>query len=79
MKKLSILLGLLLLCGNSVFADEVGANQEIISDSNKAVISIQKQPTDEKSTQKQDVKKNWFCVIIQVNGKVADLEKSIDK
>lgn len=75
MKKLAIILGLLLFCGNSVFADEVIANQEIISDSNKAVISIQKQPTDEKSTQKQDVKKNWFCVIIQVNGKVADIEK----
>lgn len=76
MKKLTVILGLLLLCGTSVLADEVvNANQEIISDSNKAVISIQKQPIDEKSTQKQDVKKNWFCVIIQVNGKVADIEK----
>lgn len=75
MKKLAIILGLLFLCGNSVFADEITANQEIISDSNKAVFSIQKQPVDEKSTQKQDVKKNWFCVIIQVNGKIADLEK----
>lgn len=76
MKKLAVILGLLLLCGNSVLADEVtNANQEIVSDSNKAVISIQKQPIDEKSTQKQDVKKNWFCVIIQVNGKIADIDK----
>lgn len=76
MKKLAIILSALLFCGYSVYADEVAnANQEIISDSNKAVLAIQKQPTDEKSTQKQDVKKNWFCVIIQVNGKVADIEK----
>lgn len=39
---------------------------------NKAVIAIQKQPTTEQSAQKQDVKRNWFCIVIQVNGKTQE-------
>lgn len=54
-----------------VFCEET-ANQEIVLEANKAVITVQKQPNDEKSVQKQDVKRNWFCVIVQVNGKVLD-------
>lgn len=74
MKKLSILLTALLFCSQIVLADEVvtSANQEVKFEDNKAVISVQKQPVDEKSAQKQDVKNNWFCIVIQVNGKVAD-------
>lgn len=74
MKKLAIILGLLFLGCSAVFADEVvtGANQEVILEANKAVLSIQKQPVGEKSAQKQDVKNNWFCIVIQVNGKVHD-------
>lgn len=61
----------MLLCVAPVYAEDT-ANQEIVLEANKAVITVQKQPNDEKSTQKQDVKRNWFCVIIQVNGKVLD-------
>lgn len=61
----------LFVCIAPVYAEDT-ANQEIVLEANKAVITVQKQPNDEKSTQKQDVKRNWFCVIIQVNGKVLD-------
>lgn len=71
MKKLVVILGLCLFCSH-VQAEEINANQAITSEDNKAVISLQKQPTDVKSTQTQDVKRNWFCVIIQVNGKAQD-------
>ena len=63
-------MGFCLFCATQVSAEEVSANQEISIEANKAVISLQKQPTDEKSTQKQEVKNNWFCVVVQVNGKI---------
>lgn len=71
MKKLVVILGLCLFCSH-VQAEEISANQTIVSEDNKAVILLQKQPTDVKSTQTQDVKRNWFCIIIQVNGKAQD-------
>lgn len=61
---------LLCLLALPVMAEE--ANQTIKLEDNKAVITVQKQPNDEKSAQKQDVKRNWFCIIVQVNGKVMD-------
>ena len=72
MKKIVVILGLCLFCTVQVQAEEITANQTIVSEDNKAVISVQKQPTDEKSAQMQDVKRNWFCVVIQVNGKIKD-------
>jgi len=54
---------------HSCYAEELQANQDVILENNKAVIAIQKQPVDEKSKQNQDVKNNWFCIVIQVNGK----------
>ena len=67
MKKLSILLSLLFCFTQVAFAEN--ANQEINIEQNKAVVSVQKQPINETSAQKQNVKSNWFCIIIQVNGK----------
>lgn len=77
MKKLLISLGLLLFFSQVVFADEVQvqANQTQTLETNKAVVSVQKQPVDEKSKQKQNVKNNWFCIVIQVNGKMLDGSK----
>lgn len=72
MKKIVVLLGLCLFCTLPVQAEEINANQTITSEDNKAVISLQKQPTDTKSIQTQDVKRNWFCIVIQVNGKAKD-------
>lgn len=67
-KKMFIILGLCFFCMQAVQAEE--ANQEINLQDNKAVISLQKQPTDEKSSQRQAVRNNWFCVVVQVNGKI---------
>ena len=79
MKKLSIILALLFFCTQVVFANEVinTANQDIVIEDNKAVFTIQKQPNDENSMQKQEVKRNWFCIVIQVNGKVKDIDANI--
>lgn len=72
MKKLATILGILAFVSMPVYAAEETAQEEIILEANKAVIAIQKQPLNEKSNQKADVKNNWFCVVIQVNGKVLD-------
>lgn len=67
MKKISIILGLFAFCFQAVLADEVQPEQNF--EDNKAVVAIQKQPATE-NTQKQSVKNNWFCIVVQVNGKV---------
>lgn len=72
MKKLfNIMLTLLLFCGQAVFADEIEAAQT--ANDNRAVIAVQKQPAKEN---KQEVKNNWFCIILQINGKVKGLPDS---
>lgn len=69
MKKLLILFSLLLFCGE-VFAAENLANEPKQNfDDNRAVVSVQKQPSKEN---KQTVKRNWFCIVVQVNGKIKD-------
>lgn len=73
MKKILMLFILSILFCNSSFANETEyANQEMSINENKAVVMIQKQPTDEKSKQKQSVKNNWFCIVVQVNGKIKE-------
>ena len=74
MKKLSIILGLLLFCSQACIADEVEPAQT--ANDNRAVITVQKQPAKEN---KQEVKNNWFCIILQVNGKVKDLSDNNNK
>ncbi len=68
MKKTFLILTLLILSSNLVFAEDNIAEQK--SEDNKAVISIQKQPANEK--QNQNVTRNIGCIIIQVNGKVKE-------
>lgn len=70
MKKIIFACILLSLTALNVKADELTANQVQTLDTNRVVVTVQKQPTDEKSQQKQAVKNNWFCVVVQVNGKV---------
>lgn len=71
MKKLSIILGLLLFCSQACFAvDAVPEQVQEVIDT-KAAIAVQKQPNYDHN-QKQEVKNNWFCIVIQVNGKVKD-------
>lgn len=70
MKKLFIILGLLLICSNTVFAVD---STQVVED-NKAVVAVQKQPTN--GNNKQAVKNNWFSIVIVVNGKVKDTVNS---
>lgn len=46
------------------------AVQEIEMRENKVIINVQKQPMNEQSRQKIVLRKNWFVVNIQINGKV---------
>lgn len=66
MKRLSIILGILLFCGQGVLANDSAQKVE----DNKAVIAVQKQPSNE--VQKQKATRNIACIIIQINGKVKD-------
>ena len=74
MKKFLFLFTAMFFFVQTVFASDVQniELQEINLENNKAVVSVQKQPFDEKSTQKQTIKNNWFCIILQVNGKIQD-------
>lgn len=68
-KKILLLLPLLLL--GVVYGEEVQPLQEVpqqVSNDNRAVVSIQKQPTIKE--QNQGVSRNWFCIILQWNGAV---------
>lgn len=76
MKKLVIALSLLMLGCKGFCADMVQPEQTF--EDNRAVITVQKQPATE-NTQKQDVKNNWFCIVVQVNGKVVDSSLPIKK
>lgn len=72
MKKFAIMLGLLLFCCQAVLAEEVTTNKPIQNfEDNRATVAFQKHPTTE-NTQKQSVKNNWFCIVLQINGKVLD-------
>lgn len=76
MKRLLLVLSILFFCSEIVFADEVVLKSTQTQDiqDNKAVINIQKQPTNEHNSQKQAVKNNWFCIVVQINGKIKDLD-----
>ena len=69
-KFLNVILSLLFLTCTFVFADEVQPEQT--ANDNRATISIQKQPATEEAPQKQEIKQNKWCIIIQVNGKVKE-------
>lgn len=66
MKKLVIILGILFFCSQVAFATDTTQTME----DNKAVIAVQKQPSNE--VQKQKAARNIACIIIQINGKVKD-------
>lgn len=67
-------LTVLIFCCQVVLADEIKPEQNFKD--NKSVIAIQKQPAYE-SVQKQQVKNNWFCIVVQVNGKIKDFDTSV--
>lgn len=72
---------LLIFAGvNFCFAEELAEVSKISSDEqaeqiiemtqNKIIVNVQKQPLNEKSHQKIVLKKSWFVLNIQINGKV---------
>lgn len=72
MKNFLTALFLILAINQTAFcAEELSKQPEQKFVDNKAVISVQKQPATE-NTQKQGVRNNWFCIVVQVNGKVLD-------
>lgn len=75
MRKIIVLMSILGFCTVPVLAAEAPAEQS--ANDNRAVISVQKQPAN--SIQKQEVKQNKWCIIIQVNGKVKDIPDNNDK
>lgn len=92
MKKILLLtLTAFVFCCQSVLADDNTLNQAHKSPTyvdgkgkkteqsfkdNKAVIAIQKQPATE-NFQKQSVKNNWFCVVVQINNGVKDSDNAL--
>lgn len=61
------------LCSNIAFAETANPSDQIITlDKSNAVIAVQKQPLTDTSKQGVEAKRNWFCIIIQVNGKTFD-------
>ena len=71
MKKFLLVSVLCLFFSNVAFCEEVKQPEQQVND-NRATISIQKQPAMEEAPQKQEIKQNKWCIIIQVNGKVKE-------
>ena len=77
MKRLLVIL-ILLCCANMCKAEEIAEEPAVVEEAeqiiemkeNKIIVNVQKQPLNENSKQKIILKKNWFVVNIQVNGKV---------
>lgn len=74
MKKILAVLTALLVCSNLQCTanelDSAQAQQFVEMTNNKVVVNVQKQPLNENSNQSIVLKKNWFVVNIQINGKV---------
>ncbi len=77
MKQLLLILGVFALCSMPL---SVKATEETtlevpsqVADDNRALVAIQKQPSKEN---KQQANRNWFCIVVQVNGKVKDSDTS---
>ena len=81
MKAVLFILGVFALCS---FPLSVQAIEEValevtpsqVADDNRALVTIQKQPAKEN---KQQANRNWFCIVVQVNGKVKDSADSVDR
>ena len=74
MKKLLSTLFILAIIGLPVLAEEA-IQQEQTVEGVRAMVGVQKQPTQENAKQKQEIKNVWFSIIVQVQGKVPFIEK----
>ena len=80
MKQILLVLGVFALCSLPL---SVKATEETtlevpsqVADDNRALLTVQKQPAKEN---KQQANRNWFCIVVQVNGKVKDSADSVDR
>lgn len=76
MKKLTIILGLLLVSSSVVFADDVMPAQSAKNNQAYFTANIQKQPQNSK--QKQEITNHFtfFTINVQINGKISDTNSS---
>lgn len=75
-KQLLLILGVFAICSLPLSAkavEEVAPSQ--VADDNRALVTVQKQPAKDN---KQQANRNWFCIVIQVNGKVKDSTDTLD-
>lgn len=70
-KLLNILFALACFCALPAVCGEVDTEQAQYLSDTKATIAVQKQPNYD-NNQTQQVKNNWFCIVIQINGKLKD-------
>lgn len=81
MKQLLLILGVFAICSLPL---SVKATEEValevtpsqVADDNRALLTVQKQPA---KGNKQQANRNWFCIVVQVNGKVTDSADSVDR
>ena len=72
MKKLSIILGLLLVSSSVVFADEVTPAQSAKNNQAYFTANLQKQPQEEKAKQRITNSFTFFTINVQINGKIKE-------
>lgn len=70
---LIVLVSMLVFGALKSFAEET---TQSVND-NRAVVAIQKQPSNK--TQKQEAKQNKWCIIVQINGNVKDNADNLKK
>ena len=73
MKQILLVLGVFAICSLPL---SVKATEEIstqTADDNRALVAVQKQPSKDN---KQQANRNWFCIVVQVNGKIKDSDLS---
>ena len=80
MKQILLVLGVFAICSLPL---SVQATEEValevpsqVADDNRALLTVQKQPAKEN---KQQANRNWFCIVVQVNGKIKDSADSMDR
>ena len=73
MKQLLLVLGVFAICSLPLSVKAVEEVSTQTADDNRALVAVQKQPSKDN---KQQANRNWFCIVIQVNGKVKDSDNS---
>ena len=81
MKELIVIMGVFALCSlplsvKAMEAETLEVTPSQVVDDNRGVVAIQKQPSKDN---KQQANRNWFCIVIQINGKIKDIADNNNK